>query len=83
MSYQDSKLFTEDQKDLRMAVKGVIARQESAGRPIKPYLTACVNFDIEFIESYDSRIAEMNKNAEGYLTMLFWENISSTVNQYK
>lgn len=82
MSYQNSKLFTNEQKDMRMVIKAVIARQEASGWPVRPYLIACVNFDIDFIESYDSRIAEENKGAE-IESMSFWENIQASVDQQK
>jgi hypothetical protein len=80
MSYENSKLFTESQKDMRMVVLSIVARQESAGWPIKQYLRACINFDIDFIESYDAKIAEENKAAE-IKTQLFWENIRSAVEE--
>ena len=78
MSYQNSKSFTSDQKDMRMVVKSIVARQEAKGWPVKPYLTACVNFDVDFIAQYDSKIQAANEGAETK-TQLFWENIRSNV----
>ena len=81
MSYEKSKSFTEEQKDYRIIVKRIIALQENKGWPIKPYLKACVNFDADFIESYDEKVRQENKGACIW-TQTFWENIRSNVEQH-
>ena len=81
MSYSNSKLFTNEQKDMRMVVKGIISTMEARGWPVKPYLHACVAFDVDFIESYDAKISKMNEGAE-IETMLFWENIQANVEHH-
>ncbi len=82
MSYEKSKLFTEEQKDMRMVIKGVVAMQESKNWPVKPYLKACVNFDVDFIESYDAKIIKSNEGAR-IQTQTFWENIQSNAEQHR